>query len=172
MPTTISFSSNKAFLSQLAEHIIERNKQLLPDLSQVNIFIPNTIAADQLRHQLIKNRASGALITPYIGSMNRWVKNNIPLANNQVSVINAQSRQLLFIDAITQHPDLFKAENSWQVCEALLNLFDELIGNNAFNQKLTANEWQAVLNDAYGASTIKIQNLKAESNIVYTLCMT
>ena len=55
------------------------------------------------------------------------------------------------------------------MCEALLNLFDELTGNNAFNQELTANEWQAVLNDAYGASTIKIQNLKAESNIVYTL---
>ena len=169
MPKTVSFSSNKAFLSQLSEYIIESNNEQLPDLSHVNIFIPNTIAVDQLRNHLIKNKQSGALITPYIGSMNRWIKNHIPLANNQIKIINPQSRQLLFIGAITQHPDLFKAENSWQVCEALLNLFDELTVNNAFNQTLSENQWEDILNDAYGVSTIKIHNLKAESNIIYTL---
>ncbi|MCW9056417.1 MAG: PD-(D/E)XK nuclease family protein [Gammaproteobacteria bacterium] len=166
---TVSFSTNKSFTSQLASYIYEIHRKQLPDLSQIKLFIPNTIAADQLKNQLISNKKLSALIPPYIGSMNKWIKNNVPLNNSKINIIDSQSRQLLFIDAITQHPDLFKTENNWQVCEALLNLFDEMTGNNVFNSKLSAKEWEQTLNDAYGLPTVKIHNLKAESNIIFTL---
>ena len=73
----INFSTNESFTSHLVSHIFETHKEQLPDLSQISIFIPNTIAADQLKNQLICHKKFSALIPPYIGSMNKWIKNNI-----------------------------------------------------------------------------------------------
>ena len=169
MITNKRFISGEPFLSQVSQYIIETNSHQLPDIGHINIFIANKIAADQLAYHLSGHNKYNALIPPFIGSMNQWIANNIPLANTETSIISEQSRHLLFLDAISQHPDLFRPENNWQVCDALLNLFDELSSNNIIEPYISASQWEQTLNDAYGRPTINIQNLKTESNIIYTL---
>ncbi|MDH5767030.1 MAG: PD-(D/E)XK nuclease family protein, partial [Gammaproteobacteria bacterium] len=144
-------------------------QQQLPDLSQINIFIPNSIAADQLKQQLGKQLNNTAFISPYIGSLNNWINNHIPLPDKTLQVISQQSRQLLFLHAIRQHPKLFKAENHWQVTDALLKLFDELTANNIFDPSITEDQLNNILLDAYGCPSIRVQNLKIEATIIHTL---
>jgi ATP-dependent helicase/nuclease subunit B len=83
-------------------------------------------------------------------------------------IINEHARQLLFIEALQQHPDLFKEENQWQVTQALLKFFDELSlnQNDLFH---SAEDWQQQLEQAYGVEEQSFEHLQYESKLVYTL---
>ena len=112
-------SDTASFQQQLADFILAQCQSMLPDLSRVHVFIPNALAAHQLRLQL-SQRAGCALIGPFIGNMQQWLTQHMALPNASSQVINQQARHLLLLEALHQHPDLFQAENAWQVCDSLL----------------------------------------------------
>lgn len=152
----------------MARHIIESNQERTPDLGHIQVFIPNQPAAEQLKFQLAQLLQASALITPYIGPMEHWIHNHIPPDTDTGRIISPHSRQLLLLDAVNQHPGLFR-NNSWQVTNALLKLFDDLTCNNSFDPELTEQQLNEILIDAYGNPAIQVKNLKLEASMIFTL---
>jgi ATP-dependent helicase/nuclease subunit B len=168
VPDTLYIPANDFFLQSLACRILQNSSQTLPDLNSVHVFIPNAQAAAQLKQQLTQQSTS-ALLSPYIGSMSQWVNENIPSTNSQTKQINSQARTLLLLDALKQHPDLFNQENTWQICDSLLTLFDELTENNCDFLGATEENWLEQLRQAYGDTSNDIKYLTHEAKIIYQL---
>ncbi|MCW8956298.1 MAG: PD-(D/E)XK nuclease family protein [Gammaproteobacteria bacterium] len=168
MEKSLKQPNTRSFQQQLASFILAQCESILPDLSQVHIFIPNALSAHQLRLQL-SQQAGCALMGPYIGSMQQWLTQHIALPNAGTQIINQPARQLLLLEALYQHPDLFREENAWQVCDSLLSLFDEL--NQASNGHIDDSEqaWRQRLQQAYGDGGLELQQLNHEARIVHTL---
>ncbi len=161
-------SGHQHFLTLLAQRIIEDNRDNLPDLSHLYIFIPNALAAHQLRRHLTR-QAQTAMIGPYIGSLQQWVNENIALEPATTTVINQQAQRLLMLEALGQHTDLFNPENTWQVCDSLLTLFNELTQNSCTALAKTEQLWLSQLQAAYGSGDTTLTHLNYEANIVHTL---
>ena len=145
----------------------------LNDLSNLYIFLPHAHADQQFIIALasLLNADITAFIPPWSGTLRNWVtefpSNTLHIQQSEKQLINDFSRQLLFIEALQQYPDLFRQENQWQVTQALLKLFDEL----SLNQQdifSTAKQFQDTLQQAYGIDDPH-QHLLNESNLVYTL---
>ncbi|MFV9614916.1 MAG: PD-(D/E)XK nuclease family protein [Gammaproteobacteria bacterium] len=118
-----------------------------------------------------RSQEGGAIIPPWADTLKAWTKhfvsNQYPAENDSWQIIGEQTRQLLFIEALQQYPDLFKEENQWQVTQALLSLFDEL----SLNQQdifTSPEELQLQLQQAYGIEQ-QHEHLLYESKLVYTL---
>ncbi|MCW9013954.1 MAG: PD-(D/E)XK nuclease family protein [Gammaproteobacteria bacterium] len=173
MLTTQSISPCEPFLQTLAEQILQANREQLPDLSHIRVFIPNALAAHQLRQTFTQQTASG-LLGPYIGSMQQWISDNIPLPTGELQQINAQARQLLILEALQEHPDLFNPKNTWQVCDSLLNLFSELTLNNHALLNNSLDQWNIQLQQAYKShnqdpAANQLVHLNREAKLVYQL---
>ena len=117
------------------------------------------------------SQEGGAIIPPWADTLKAWTKhfvcNRHPAINDSWQIISEYARQLLFIEALQQYPDLFKEENQWQVTQALLSLFDEL----SLNQQdifTSPEELQQQLQQAYGLEH-QHEHLLYESKLVYTL---
>ena len=168
MEKSLKQANTRSFQQQFASHILAQCETLLPDLTRVYIFIPNALAAHQLRLQLSR-QAGRALIGPYIGSMQQWVTQHIDLGNTSSQIINQQARQLLLLEALHQHPDLFREENAWQVCDSLLSLFDELGQGENIQIDGSEQAWRKRLQQAYGDSKLELPQLNYEARIVHSL---
>ena len=168
MPDSIAIPANEIFLQSLARRILQDSSNTLPNLNPIHIFIPNAQAATQLKQQFAQQSTS-ALLGPYIGSMPQWINENIPLKDPQTKQINQQARILLLLDALKQHPKLFKEENTWQICDSLLTLFDELTENNCNFLNASEESWLEQLKQAYGSTDNNIKYLNHEAKIVYQL---
>ena len=168
MPDSIAIPANEVFLQSLASKILQNSSSSLPNLSQIHIFIPNALAATQLKQQFAQQSTS-ALLGPFIGNMPQWINENIPLKDPQTKQISQQARILLLLDALKQHPNLFKEENSWQICDSLLTLFDELTENNCDFLNDSEESWLEQLKQAYDSSDNNIKYLNHEAKIVYQL---
>ena len=138
------------------------------DLSGHIILLPNPRTGKAFLSCLSKklNKDRPAIIPPWTGTLRSWAR-QFCRPTHQRELISEHSRTLLFIEALQQHPKLFKEENQWQVTQALLQFFDELSLNQ---QNLFTSEeaWQQQLQDAYGIEQ-QNQHLLNESHLVYTL---
>lgn len=163
----IIIPSDQPFTNALAEQILTQQSQCLPDLTKLQVFIPNAQAAQQMRFSLCE-KSTQALIGGYIGNIDQWLIENIAPDTQTKKHINQSTRQLLMLEALKQHPDLFSIENHWQVCDSLLELFDEL----SLSQHQWLNEstpvWIENLQQAYQANR-EIAHLNQEANIIQTL---
>lgn len=159
--------TNQPFTETLAEYILSEHKDSLPDLSNVCIFIPNAQATQQLRYSLSKVSPQ-ALIGVFIGNLSLWLNENISPARQIKKQINQSTRQLLLLEALKQYPELFPVESHWQVCDSLLELFDEL----SLSPHQWLNEstpvWIKYLKEAYQADQ-DIDHLNQEARIIQTL---
>jgi len=139
------------------------------DFSELIVLLPHSKVTQQFNEALCRSLTAEhpAIIPPWAGTLKAWTKYFVANEHPDYPIINQHSRQLLFIEALQQHPDLFKEENQWQVTQALLSLFDELTLNqkNIFS---SPEQWQLRLQQAYGIDT-QHQHLLSESNLVYTL---
>ena len=172
---TIEVAAEQDILQCSAEFILENFSARLPDLSQLVVLLPHTPLLKPFHETLCQSldaesssNTPSAIIPPWAGTLKNWAQQ---FSRNQFSdfqIINEHARQLLFIEALQQHPDLFKEENQWQVTQALLKFFDEL----SLNQKnlfSSAEDWQQQLEQAYGAEGLDFEHLQYESKLVYTL---
>lgn len=186
-PTTIEVATHQNLLEYTAEFVLQQlstqtDTVSAPDFSNLFVLLPHSSVAGQFNEALSRTLGSefSAIIPPWSGTLKDWVKQfcRQSFASHQgddspssrYQIINEHARQLLFIEALQQHPDLFKEENQWQVTQALLKLFDEL---NLNQQDLFESEtqWQQQLEQAYGIApqTINYEHLQFESRLVFTL---
>ncbi|VAW51925.1 hypothetical protein MNBD_GAMMA06-2097 [hydrothermal vent metagenome] len=179
MPTT-SKTSAKIFASEVpaqqnilqytAEFIFKNFNDSLPDLSNLFVLLPHAQVTQQFNETLCQTLTAdkAAIIPPWAGTLKSWAQQFSSNPQTDFQIINQHARQLLFIEALQQHPDLFKEKNQWQVTQALLNFFDEL----SLNQKnifSSAENWQNQLEQAYGTEEQNFEHLQYESKLVYTL---
>lgn len=155
------------FCDALAKNILATHQKLLPYLNHINIFLPNAQAAQQMRLSLV-NVSQQPMLGGFIGSLPEWLNQNIIPADISKNNINQSSRQLLLIEALQQHRQLFTSENHWQICDSLLELFDEL--SLSQHQWLSEDTpiWIEKLRGAYQANE-DLSHLNAEAKIIQTL---
>ena len=151
----------------LAQHADDAANTPLLDLSQSHIILPNAQAVAQLR-QSLGRRAGRAMISGFSGSLNQWFAQHIPLPEHIQQIINHPTRQLLLLEALKQHPDLFAAENHWQLCDSLLELFDELSLSPQQWLEQSLPEWLEQLQQAYQLEQQSLP-LTQEARIIHTL---
>ena len=170
--STIEVPAYKNILQYTANFIFERFSDRAPDFSNLFVLLPHSQVTQQFTTALFKSLKpdTSAIIPPWSGTLKSWAQQFSSNEHADYQIISEYSRQLLFIDALQQHPDLFKEENQWQVTQALLTLFDEL----SLNQTkifTSAEAFQDQLQQAYGfkEQQPKFQHLLNESNLVYTL---
>ena len=173
-PTYIEVPVHQNLLQYTAEFVLQQLNDTVttPDFSNLFVLLPHSSVATQFNQALSQHLSAElpAIIPPWSGTLKDWLKqfSNNPM--NDYQFINEHARQLLFIEALQQHPDLFKEENQWQVTQALLKLFDELNLNqqNLFDSET---QWQRQLQQAYGIEqqTTEFEHLQFESKLVYTL---
>ena len=167
MPHLITFPAHQNFNNQLADAILKQAAEHLPDLSHIHIIIPNALAAHQLRLALSQNNNS-CLLGPFIGSLSQWMNDRIALPNSQTVRISAQAKKLLLLEALKQHPDLFNEDNTWQVCDSLLILFDELSDYDSSFIETDENQWIDKLKQCYNTN-VDIKHLNHEAKIIFKL---
>lgn len=163
----INIPCNLHFTDELATLILTQNSQQLPDLNNICIFLPNSLAVKQVKYSLARI-SQKTLLGGYIGSHKKWLLDNIQQPGHSSNTIHQATRQLLLFEALKDHPDLFSEDNHWQVCDSLLDLFDEL--NLSQHSWLNAplDEWIKQLKLAYQCNE-SLHNLNQEANIIYTL---
>ena len=169
-PTIIEVPSCKNILQYAADFIFDEFSAKAPDFSNLYVFLPHAQAKRQFNETLCRALPEGlpAIIPPWSGTLSDWTHEYCHSQHSDYRVISAHARQLLFIEALQQHPDLFKEENKWQVTQALLNLFDEL-GLSQADLFTSAEGWHEQLRQAYGIAERDFEHLQYESKLVYTL---
>ena len=183
-PSIIEVPAFQNILQYTADFIFEQFGDSAPDFSNIFVLLPHSQLTQQFNKTLCVSLGPDlaatippaiippaiippAIIPPWAGTLKTWTKQFVSNQHPDYQIIGEYARQLLFIEALQQHPGLFKQENQWQVTQALLSLFDEL----SLNQKdifTSAEKWQQQLQQAYGIEK-QNQHLIYESNLVYTL---
>ena len=166
----IDVPAHQNILRYTAEFIFETFSDQLPDLSNLFVLLPHSQVTQPFNEALSQALTPEvcAIIPPWAGTLRSWAQQFSSNHYADFQIINEHARQLLFIEALQQHPDLFKEKNQWQVTQALLNFFDEL----SLNQKhlfTSAEDWQDQLKQAYGIEQQDFEHLQYESKLVYTL---
>ena len=167
--STIEVPAFQNILQYTADFIFETFSDDAPDFSRLYVLLPHAQVTQQFNTILCHSTNSDfpAIIPPWTGTLKSWAKQFSFNEHPDYSIIGEHARQLLFIEALQQYPDLFKEENQWQVTQELLNLFDEL-SLNQVNIFTSPEDWQDQLQQAYGLSE-QNQHLLNESKLVHTL---
>ncbi|VAW56146.1 hypothetical protein MNBD_GAMMA07-428 [hydrothermal vent metagenome] len=157
----------ESFTDALALHVLSEIQQQAADFNQVCIFIPNVQAVQQMRQSLV-NISQQALLGGYIGSLPEWLSHNIMPAELTKTHLCPAARQLLLLEALNQHAELFQTDNHWQVCDSLLELFDELnlSCHDWLNEPTPV--WIKKLSEAYQTQN-NVDQLNQEAKIIQTL---
>ena len=116
-PAIIEIPAFQNILQYTAEHIFKNFADQTPDFSNLFVLLPHAQTTAQFRAALFKslNPDLSAIIPPWSGTLKSWAGQFSHNQNPDYEIIGEHSRQLLFIEALQQHPDLFKEENQWQV---------------------------------------------------------
>ncbi len=166
-PQQLIIPAHESFSRELARQILKHHADCLPDLHHTHVILPNAQAVQQFRLSLT-HLAESALIGGYCGSLSQWLETHIDLPGEPLKHISQSARQLLLIEALKLHPQLFAAENHWQVCDSLLTLFDELSLTPQQWLDEPAPQWIEQLQRAYQVDC-EIQHLSQEATIIQTL---
>ena len=163
----ISIPANLHLTDTLATKILLEQKEKLPDLTDTCIFLPNAQAVQQMRQSMV-NISQQTLLGGFIGSLPQWLNENISPVDLSKKHIDQSARQLLLIEALKQHSNLFATENHWQICDSLLELFDELsLSQHQWLHEATP-VWIEKLQTAYQTNK-DIAHLNQEAKIIQTL---
>jgi len=156
-------------LAYLARRLITEQAQALPRLEQVQVLLPDPQAAPRLRRLLLAEAATQgyqALLGPQILGWQQWLDG---MDSGPLAVVSAQRRELILVEALRQHPDLFGEGNLWALADSLLSLFDEL----SQHQIRLPEDPQAFLQQlerGYGLSAHRPHPaLEREAHLVHTL---
>lgn len=168
--STIEVPAHKDILQYSADFIFDTFGDQAPDFSNLYVLLPHKQVIRPFSETLCRALPEHlpAIIPPWSGTLSDWMREYSSSQQSSYQVINEHARQLLFIEALQQHPDLFKEENKWQVTQALLSLFDELSMNQA-DLFTSAEGWHEQLQQAYGIAEQDFEHLQYESKLVYTL---
>lgn len=158
----------KDLLATAADHIIERCADRLPRLERVVVLLPDLQQGPALRRALTKAAAArghSALLGPRIETIATLLAD---LCASTPAVISDHSRELILLDALRQHGDLFAQADLLQLARSLLELFDELaLQRRTLPRDL--DQFRRLLARAYGIEGDAPSHLSREAQIVHTL---
>ena len=113
-------------LRRLAEQVIEKHRDVLPNLTDITVLLPNPQASLRFRQLLLEIAASHhcpALLGPTIDTLPRWVSQH---STSDTPVLSEHQRELMLVEALINHQYLYGQGNPWTLADSLLELFDEL----------------------------------------------
>lgn len=155
-------------LAVLAAALIEEHRAPLPLLEHVVVLLPDMEAAPRLRRLLLEQAQQAghtALLGPRILRLADWLK-HVPLPEQRI--ISDHGRELMLVEALREHRQLFGHGNLWSLADSLLQLFDELTLNK-IGLPTSLEEFRQRLITAYGADSQSLQALTLEARVVHTL---
>ena len=115
-------------LAVAARRIIKPSGSL-PDLTRTIVLLPDLQFAPRLRRQLLlqaQHHGHDALLGPVITTTEQWLCEQHPIPQ---LIPGRARRELMLVEVLLQHPDVFKGSNPWQLGASLVSLFDELTLN-------------------------------------------
>jgi ATP-dependent helicase/nuclease subunit B len=130
--------------------------------------VPEGALGTRLHRVLPRHGAAlghGALLGPRLATIQDWVLARSPFRR---PLIGRHARELLLVEALARHRDLFGEADPWQLASALLALFDQLtlaetelpVELDGFIRRLDA---------AYGTGGACVAPLGFEARLVHTL---
>jgi ATP-dependent helicase/nuclease subunit B len=165
--TVILASCHEDIFAVAARRIIERSESL-PDLSKTIVLLPDLQFAPRLRRQLLQQANAlghAALLGPVINTAEQWLCDQ---AGVELPIPGRARRELMLVEVLMQHPDVFNGSDPWQLAASLVSLFDELTLNRvSIPDDLPS--FTARLKAAYGIEDILPEPLGMEAGIVHRL---
>ncbi len=155
-------------LKTAAVRILSHCSATLPELTHCTVLLPNPHGASGLRRRLleqVKSQKHQALLGPTICTLDQWLDNRFPPDGE---IPGKVQRELLLVDALKQHPDIFGDTNPWHVASDLVRLFDELTRHNIGIPE-DIGEFTQLLKEAYGIIGDAPGPLGREASIVHRL---
>jgi len=154
-------------LEVAAARIIERAASL-PDLTATVVLLPELQFAPRLRRALLQHANShghAALLGPVITTTEQWLCDQHPIPR---LIPGRARRELMLVEVLIQHPDVFKGGNPWQLAASLVSLFDELTLNRVTIPD-DLDTFTEQLKTAYGIGDSLPEPLGMEAGIVHRL---
>jgi ATP-dependent helicase/nuclease subunit B len=155
-------------LEAAAQALVQRFSARLPDLTRIVVLLPRPAFSQRLRrHLLAASQAAGfpAVLGPHVDDLRRWATRRHPVDG---VVPNDYARELMLVEALQEHPQLFGDGNPWAVAGSLIELFDALTLHQASLPDNVA-EFTRRLRTAYGLRQPVSKPLSQEAGLVYTL---
>ena len=153
-------------LVRLAQLLLEREKDRLPDLSNAVILFPGSGTSQRFRRILLDQAravAIDAVIPPVSSSLQSWMVRQYP---SEIRVLGQTERELLLLSALSDFPDLTERYGTWPLIDSLFDLFDEL-SLNRFTMPEDRERFHNTIEQAYGNE--KLAPLNIEARLVHTL---
>ena len=159
---------NQDPLAKLTELLVTDSSNSLPDLCHVTVLLPDASNAARCRKLLLKQANKygyQGLLGPNIKTLQSWA---IEISIDKSQVISDHARELILVEALLEHPELYGKGSPWLLANSLLELFNQLTRNHV---KLpdSLEEFTRILGKAYGINDQFVASLSKEANIVYTL---
>ncbi len=167
-PSALLVPYGEDILAATAHHVIDRCNSALPLLQDVAVLLPDLQQSARLRRALVmesNRRGHTALLGPRIDTLAGYLT-TLPLP--APAILPEDARELVLMEALRQHADLFGDADLWQLSRSMLALFDEL---NLQQRQLPRqlDKFQQLLSRAYGVSGASPAHLGREARIVHTL---
>ncbi|WP_455212735.1 PD-(D/E)XK nuclease family protein [Kaarinaea lacus] len=162
----VSYQQNP--LAYLAQLIVDRNRNNLPDLTNVVVLLSQGRAAPWCRRELLHVSADAghpSLLGPYIETLSTWV--NQTALPNTYTVAN-ETRELLLVEALREYPHLYGEGSAYSLAVSLMELFDELTAHY-IQLPPSLSQFQQQLENAYGIGKTQLSALGKEATLVHTL---
>ena len=163
----VLFPHSDDLLASAARHIVAQ-ATTLPDLTGCVVLLPGLLFASDLRHHLLDAATAAghtALLGPAIGTTEQWLAEQVPLAE---PVPGRARRELLLVNAIRQHPDVFGEQDPWTLADSLITLFDELTLHR-IPVDAGLDDFRRRLQSAYGLAGTPPEPFDREARIVQRL---
>ena len=155
-------------LTILAEFILDRHHQQLPDLTGCVVLLSQPLDAPRLRRALLDAAmAHGhrALLGPVMLSLRQWLDE---LAPPPTAPLTPQARELILIETLSRHKSLFKDSDPWLLAANLLELFEQLTLHRV-TLSAQLDVFIKRLRKAYQLGEHSPAALSIEANLVHTL---
>ena len=113
-------------LRYLAQLLLERHHDQLPDLSQQFVLFSYSGAVARFRRILLKQAALGghtALLPPYVGMLTTWA---LRYSSENQQPLTQTAREVLLNDLLGEFSVWSRQYDAWPLVDSLLSLFDEL----------------------------------------------
>lgn len=156
-------------LQHICEHLCSYYQDRLPDLSRIMILMPDGEARHRFNRLLLMQSPDGVVLGPRLMSLPELVQQHSPA---DIACINLHARELLLVEALREHKQLYGKSNPWLLAENLLQLFDELNRQQCHLPK-NYDSFKKTLEQAYGFDNNARERLAPllnhEAELVYTL---
>lgn len=155
-------------LLRLAQQVIDKHIDDLPNLTNVIVLLPTPQASLRFRQLLLAAATEhnfSALLGPTIDTLPHWVSQQ---SSSNQPVLSEHQRELMLVEALISHKYLYGEGNPWTLADSLLELFDELSATH-LSLPDTLDPFVEQLATAYGLSQLDNDSLVGEARLVHSL---